>query len=256
MFALLVANEFPQFQKTGPWLKFTLYAICIFSFFSYVVPVFVGSINVFTLIIALCLGLLLSLGIFRYFERKAAVALAPIDLRKNVLYPPVAVAASLLILYFLKLLPPLPLSIQYMGLYHSVEKIEGTYVLKYDRPWYRFWQSGAQTFLAQPGDKIICFARIFSPTAFNDSVSFRWQFYGANGWEDRGSVPVKITGGRDDGFRGYTIKANYEAGDWRVKVETLDGREIGRVSFTVVPMPANAGGSTLPDGRFFYEDRY
>lgn len=265
MFALLVANEFPQFQKTGPWLKFTLFGVCIFSFLSYVVPVFVGTTNIFTLIIAICSGLLCVFTIYRFIQRKAqgtqavqsatpeTATLPPMDIQKNILHPPIAVAVILLALYFLKLLPPLPLSIQYIGIYHSVERQDGEYVLKYDRPWYRFWQNGAQTFHAYSGDKIICFARIFSPTAFDDSVSFRWQFYGRNGWENRDLVPVRIVGGRDQGFRGYTMKSNYEAGDWRVKVETLDGREIGRISFTVIPMGDAAQAAMT---REFHEDRF
>ncbi|HEX4922592.1 MAG TPA: DUF2914 domain-containing protein, partial [Bdellovibrionales bacterium] len=42
------------------------------------------------------------------------------------------------------------------------------------------------------------------------------------------------SGGREEGFRGFTFKQNYQPGDWRVKIETTDGREIGRITFEVV----------------------
>ena len=42
-----------------------------------------------------------------------------------------------------------------------------------------------------------------------------------------------IAGGREGGYRGYTIKQRVMPGDWRVDVETPEGRIIGRVSFRV-----------------------
>ena len=40
-------------------------------------------------------------------------------------------------------------------------------------------------------------------------------------------------GGRDGGYRGYSIKNDVTAGKWRVNVKTGDGKLIGRVGFTV-----------------------
>ena len=47
-------------------------------------------------------------------------------------------------------------------------------------------------------------------------------------------ITVPIRGGREDGYRLYSMKYNVFAGDWRVNVETLDGRVIGRVNFKIV----------------------
>ena len=41
-------------------------------------------------------------------------------------------------------------------------------------------------------------------------------------------------GGRDGGYRGYSVKGNPQAGDWRVDIETIDGRLVGRIRFTVI----------------------
>jgi hypothetical protein len=255
MFAVLVANEIPSLQRKGPWLKYILYWLCIFSFFSVLIPVAIGFTNVLTLLLAVSLGLGMCYGLYKAYEKKftenrnptAAPATvdtpvmyetSSIDLRRNVAAPAAGVAATLLILYFLKLLPPLPLSIQYIGVYHTVQKQGEVYELGYDRPWYKFWQYGAQTFHAQPGDKIHVFARIFSPSNFKDDVVFHWQKYGKNGWESSDRVNTSIVGGRGQGFRGYSMKSNYEPGTWRVKIETPDGREIGRITFDVEPQPS------------------
>ena len=41
-------------------------------------------------------------------------------------------------------------------------------------------------------------------------------------------------GGRDGGYRGYSVKRDPTAGHWRVNVVTEFGQVIGRVSFEVV----------------------
>ncbi len=234
MFGLLVGNELPQIQNQGPWMKYILYAICIFSFFSLIVPLVLGFSNFFTLVIAVALGCLVGTIIVRAYIKSGVVEF---DLKRNVAYPIGSVGAALLLLYILKLLPPLPISIQYIGIYHGVEKQGDQYVLQYDRPWYKFWQYGDQSFEAMPGDKPVCFVRIFSPTNFNDTVIFHWMKKGAAGWESRDRIPIYIKGGRGAGFRGFSIKGNYDPGDWRVQVETDDGREIGRINFEIETVP-------------------
>jgi hypothetical protein len=51
------------------------------------------------------------------------------------------------------------------------------------------------------------------------------------------SIPIKIVGGRGEGFRGFGMKSNYEPGEWKVQVETQDEREIGRVYFSLEIAP-------------------
>jgi hypothetical protein len=44
---------------------------------------------------------------------------------------------------------------------------------------------------------------------------------------------MTIAGGREAGYRGYTTKSKLDPGEWRVDVETKDGRVIGRIGFHV-----------------------
>ncbi|MEK7234334.1 MAG: DUF2914 domain-containing protein, partial [Elusimicrobiota bacterium] len=44
-----------------------------------------------------------------------------------------------------------------------------------------------------------------------------------------------ITGGRDAGWRGFTVKAKHRPGRWRVEIVTSDGRELGRINLIVAP---------------------
>ena len=129
----------------------------------------------------------------------------------------------------------MPLAVEEMGIYHSIEKSDGRYFLSHENPWYKPWNNGDQDFDARPGDKIHLFTKVFSPARFDDTVILHWQkFDVSNGWQTTDKIPLRVTGGRVGGYRGHASKGNYTAGDWRVAVETTDGREIGRIPFTIV----------------------
>ena len=44
-------------------------------------------------------------------------------------------------------------------------------------------------------------------------------------------IPITISGGREKGYRMYTMKHRVQTGEWRVNVETEDGRILGRMTF-------------------------
>ena len=154
--------------------------------------------------------------------------------RRQILLPALVMLVLFLGAYLLRVVPPVPLSIPFIGVYHSVERTEQGYRLGHERPWWRFWEHGDQRFRAQPGDRVYVFFRIYSPARFADRVQMRWFWEpGGRGWLPQDSIPIDIVGGREQGFRGYGFKSNYQPGRWKVQVETTDGREIGRVYFTL-----------------------
>jgi len=53
-------------------------------------------------------------------------------------------------------------------------------------------------------------------------------------WSTQSTVTFSISGGRDGGYRAYTVKSNPRPGNWRVDIESEDGRLIGRIRFDVV----------------------
>jgi hypothetical protein len=200
------------------------------------VPIFVGSIGVAVFLLSMLAGASPLVGV-----ALLARARAP-DLfqraRRQILVPLGAVLLGFLALYLLKVIPPVPLSIPFIGVYHAVERTEEGYRLSHERPFWRVWHNGDQEFRAQPGDRVYVFFRIFSPTRFSDQVLMRWYWKdGARGWNLSDSIPINIVGGREQGFRGYGWKSNYQPGRWKVQVETTDGREIGRIYFQLELVP-------------------
>jgi hypothetical protein len=140
-----------------------------------------------------------------------------------------------LVLYFIGLIPPVPIAAKKLGVYQDVKRQGDIFVLKQERPKSRIWQRENRTFIARPGDKVNIFVAVFSPANFDDTVFVRWLFHDpSGGWQPADRVPIHIVGGRREGFRGTVSKENYRPGDWRVSIETKDDREIARLYFTII----------------------
>lgn len=231
MTSLLVANEFERFKNLGVSLRMAIFSLCLASYFIYAVPIIMRFIGIFPFIIAIVISALILLRIYDVLRRQTSDEHL---VKRQVLFPSAGVLLALIILYFFHLIPPVPLSVHYMGIYHSISKKDGKYHLSYSRPRWKFWQHGAQSYAYRSGDQLVGFVSIFSPHYFKDRIQVRWLLKEEKtGWTTQDVIPFKIVGGRDDGYRGYTIKRNFQPGHWRFQVETTDGREIGRLYLTV-----------------------
>lgn len=233
---LLVANESRRFKALGPSVRFTLFALCLLSFSAGLVPIFIGSIGTLVFMASMLVACIPIAVIYRRIRIHAPER--QMQARRQILVPFGMMLVLFLSLYVLRVIPPVPLSIPYIGVYHNVERTEEHYLLSHERPFWRVWHNGDQHFRAQPGDRVFVFFRIFSPARFADQVTLRWYLKAdPGGWILQDAIPINIIGGREHGFRGYGVKSNYQPGDWKLEVETTDGREIGRIYFTLETAP-------------------
>ncbi|HVK60559.1 MAG TPA: DUF2914 domain-containing protein [Bdellovibrionales bacterium] len=241
--AILVANEFEAVKRLGPAVRVALLSFCLTSFFAAIVPMILGFIGMIPFLIAIGLTILW-LYLLRKFVNR--ILGEPSDDRAWTVGA--VVQGILLTLYVLRAIPPIPLSANFLGIYHEVRAKDGKFELLYDRPFWKIWQRGDQTFKARPGDKIYAFASVFSPSGVQDQIRVRWSYHDPrSGWQKADAIPISVRGGREQGFRGFAFKQNYTPGDWRVSLETSDGREFARLGFTVVP-------DTSTERRTYYVD--
>lgn len=231
IFGLMIANELQRVQSAGIWVKLVLWILALISFFSILVPVILGSIGYLAFFLSLISTVLI---LFLVYKKISKLDLPIIYLKKQIYIPAISTVAGFIIFYFLGFIPPVPLSAKYMGIYHNIEKFGDQYHLYHSNPFWKFWNHGDQNFYARTGDKVFFFINLYSPASFSDSVIVHWLYDNPkSGWETWDKIPMRISGGREEGFRGYTFKSKYTPGDWRIQVETSDGREIGRISFTI-----------------------
>ena len=165
IFILLVINELQVFQKLGLLIKSTLLFLCLLTYFLYIIPLIIGKVGFFPFIFSLTVPVLI-LFAFASFLRKKGTDQKRIE--KGMIYPSLGLVALFILFYLFKLIPPIPLSAQHLGIYHHIEKDYPNYKLSSEKPRWKFWQTGVEVFKAMPGDKIFVFTRIFAPGGFED----------------------------------------------------------------------------------------
>lgn len=147
----------------------------------------------------------------------------------------VGIFVTINLLYFLNLIPPLPLSLQNAGAYHAITRTaDGNYAAQSEEPDRLRYFRLAETFHATPGASVYAYSAIFSPTSLNTNIVHEWQFYEPKrGWTTKGRVDLAVRGGRGGGYRTYSMRTDITPGAWRVNVETPNGALLGRLRFNV-----------------------
>ena len=230
LFGVVVLNELHAVRRRGLDVKVAFYVLCIFCFWSLMIPIALGSIGRLTFLLSFAATLAMLFGFVIALRRRIGGA----QLVRRLVSPGLAVSLLFLLMYWVGLIPPVPIAARTMGVYHRVERVGDDFRLYYEPSWWRVWRSDDRRFVAEPGDVVNVFFAIYAPTRFDDTVVVRWSFRDPrSGWQDSDRIPIRITGGREQGFRGVATKENYGPGDWRVFVETRDGREIARLRFAI-----------------------
>ncbi len=230
---LMLANEFwgHRMQKLGQQLS--VYFFCSFAFFTFFLPVFTHIINFWMFLASGVLALLLTgLVAFGIFGKVLLRAKRPV-LRLS--RGPLAIFATLVLLYFMNWIPPVPLALKESGIFRSVRRVQDKYEVKYRKPsWWQFLTRDESNFAYTRGDTVFCFAAIFAPTDLNSRIIHHWQMKNKEGdWVTTDKIGYAIRGGRDGGWRGFTRKTNAVPGEWRVEVKTENDRLLGRIPIDI-----------------------
>ncbi len=228
---LMFANEMPQLKRYGARMRLGLYAFCLVSYLNYVIPVIAGQMGHWTFALAAFITAAICGELIRRLSQWWA---DPTAARWQLSWPPALILVVIISLYTAKWIPPVPLSLQYIGVFHSVERQGSDYRLIYPKPpWTRFWRRESRPFQARPGDSVYCFVRVFAPRRFthNIFVRFFWQDPKTRRYHPSDRIPLPIYGGRGQGYRGFVTKSNYQSGLWRIETLTEDDRVIGSMNF-------------------------
>jgi hypothetical protein len=233
---IIVGNELPQFRSKGPIVRVMLLSFAVTSFLAYLVPVLWGSLGIWQYPLAVVVGSGATYGLWRLFTRFTK---DPTWTFKRAVAPGLAMQATLLLLYIVNVIPPVPLSLKSIDIYASVTSLRDEtgvhYTLEYQKaPMWKFWREQDTTFVAPTGAKAFAFVKIFAPTKFHDQVRFAWEYDDPkSGWTARGTpYATSLSGGNEEGYRTFAYSTMSKPGQYRVRVLTVDGREIGRKTFT------------------------
>lgn len=231
---MLIGNEF--FKKHYARLAFqmSIYFLAVFTFMIFFVPVMSRSIGAWEFILSGALSLLIVWGLVYLLSKFIPTR---VNRSKNPLM--LSILSIYLVInffYFLNIIPPIPLALKSADIYHSIERVGGDYrVLTESRPWYSFLFLRDQYYISSPSSDAYAFSSVFAPTDLRTNIVHEWQFRNESGdWITKSRIEFHISGGRGDGYRGYSVKNNITPGIWRVNVKTPRGQLIGRKSFEVI----------------------
>lgn len=141
-----------------------------------------------------------------------------------------------LALYFGSLIPAVPLTLAEANVYTRVSRNSATGE-------YTFGQMAEKSIIPfkarvatyEPGKILYFFTRIKAPIELRAKITHIWEYYDESkqAWIEAQRISYQINGGREEGYRGYTVKDNVQRGMWRISVVVDDKRSIGSVKLKV-----------------------
>lgn len=229
---LMVSNDVFRRYYLRPGVQMSVYYFILFSLASVMLPYALNSISVWVFVASGVLSVLL----FYAYLRISARRIPHIWRRKEGLVLPIAVIfVAMNLMYFFNLIPPIPLSLTEAGAYHNVVRVDGDYALLTEKESWLARIVPGTVIHAAANEPVYIFSSVFAPADLNTQIVHDWQRYDEERgkWIHVAAPSFSVTGGREDGYRGFSRTTNAASGRWRVDVETARGQVLGRVRFRV-----------------------
>jgi hypothetical protein len=233
LLVLFIGNEFFRRRYERLVFQISVFYFTLLSYFVLITPVLLGTMGTSTFVLAsiaslFAIAVLLQI-IMRLFGELYRRSM------KVVWMAVVGIFVGFHILYFTNTIPPVPLTLQDIGVYHSVVRVEHDYLVMYEEPhWYEFWRSTHRVYHRATHEAAYCFSAIYAPTDLRTKVFHSWQRKTENGvWVRESLIGFPLTGGRIEGYRGYTIKTVLSPGKWKCVVELENRQVIGETYFYI-----------------------
>ena len=236
LIALFLSTEIFKGRYRRITVQVSLLFFAIFTFLIFFVPVVLGSMGAWVFLIsgALSLSVIVVYIVLLY-------RLLPSRLQEHRLRLFASVGGLFLLInvfYFTNIIPPIPLSLKDIGIYHTLTQTkDGNFAVSYEpAQWYEPFQEYSRTFHSVDNAPVYIFSAVFAPTKLNTTIYHRWEHFDEvkSEWVTTDRIAYSIAGGREEGYRGYSKKSSVTPGSWRVSVETQRGQLLGRKTFTVV----------------------
>jgi len=231
----ILGNEGIKLQKYRLPFQTTLFFLNLLLYTALAVPIAANHIGVTTFVLSVVVASI----VFIAFVRLGRI-ISPMAFKKHwrlIRVGWVSVSVCLFALYFTNVIPPIPLSVKMAHVYHSVELTDGTYtvVREVREPWWYLANLTGETLHLVPGQSAYILTSVFAPANFAENVVHHWQFYDEinKKWKTQNTIHFPIVGGRQGGYRGFSLTQNPSPGKWRISIETVRGQVIGRTYLSV-----------------------
>lgn len=235
LIALMLGTEIKKKYFKSMLLQISLFYVVLFSYLIFSLPVLVramgpgiymisGFVSLFVMFLYLMLLSKLNTASFSANRVKILVRVFSIFLVFN-------------FLYFTNIIPPIPLSLKFRAVYHDFYRIQAVeYHGSYEEPpaW-EFWRKRSKVFHRADNEPVYVYTEVYAPVNLDVDVYHVWEYFdpGKTRWVETSTIKIPVTGGRTDGFRGFSEKRSVWPGSWRVKVTTSRGQTVGEIRFKI-----------------------
>jgi hypothetical protein len=231
---LMIGNEVFRKYNVRPVIQISVYFFAVFSYLSLIFPYLFNNISAF-IFIASGLSSVFFIAIFiKALSSYVYLVKAKI---KTITVTVGLVFLFMNFLYFANLIPPIPLSIKQIGVYHSIQRSDGGYEVETEdcKRLDRCFFTNEQRHIDSERGVLYLYSAVHAPEGMELAVVNEWQKYSDddNKWKTVAEIPFNIKGGREGGYRWYSFY-NTTPGYWRVNVKTERGQVIGRKKFHVI----------------------
>lgn len=232
---LFIANEFLRKRISNKYLQFGFYFFVNFIFLSCFIPIILKKMNSEIFYLSGFISLVFTLVLVYLVYKSSQTARVEI-----VRYKMITLILSIYVLinacYYFKLIPPVPLALDKGLIAYDIKIKNDKYLVTYEiDDWFYFWRDHKTDFNKSKREPVYVFTSVFAPTDLEKKIFHRWMWFNktADDWQVMDEIGFNITGGRDNGYRGYSYKNNVLDGKWKVEVVTEENLVLGVVDFNI-----------------------
>jgi hypothetical protein len=235
LFGMIAGNEFIRSRYVRLEFQILVWFMCLLAFMVVLVPSLAGTIGKTVFLTSVVAAFGIGLASFALLARMTkTVALRE---RKFIMLGMSAISLLLILLYFARIIPPIPLILVERAIVHDlVRTTEGAYVARIEpRSWWEELFRLTPTEHFKEGEPVYFFSAISAPTELSAPLVHQWQYKSKKRgeWTNDLRITFPIVGGRDLGYRAYSQKFTATEGEWRILVTTNEGHTLGIHRFNI-----------------------
>ncbi len=227
-------NEFVSSHHFRFTLDVGVLLLALLFFITFNIPVFLKVQNDTTFLISVVVTIVISLLYIFLLQFTSESASEEVS---RLYALGIGIPMFIGMLYFLNVIPAVPLSLANGGVYHSIVREEdGEFSSTKEVDTRIFAQLRVPVYHLQDSDTgVYFFSSVSAPAKLTAPISHVWEYYDpvTRKWEEKTTISFTLDGGREDGYRAYSQKENTLPGLWRVTVKVDDKRIVGRMKFYI-----------------------
>ena len=231
--AILFSNDLWAHRYSAQTMRIGVWYALLLAYISMILPVLYGRIGGDVFMHGILTGFIVAFVLIVAFRAVGYLA------RPRDLYVPLVTVTLITIFFigshFTRIMPAVPLAVRHAGIAHYVEHKDSEYKVFFEESRIPVLLETSNIFKTELPNRLYCYSRVYVPKTITTQIQHRWEQYDAQTatWKTIAIIPYSISGGREEGYRGYTYIPARTTGEYRCNIETDHQVLIGRRTVTV-----------------------